>query len=162
MFPTQKSTHDIDTCPEAGRNYCIIFLDSFIIALKFLFRVVWVLFCFSIFSNFCFLWILYCTRPEILQDQPQFYLAFWNSVYLVKLTLFRSFNTLSTIYRRMNILNLCTDFMTNLLVTGSPGFPRALFSFPPAMVHRMELLQPLVCLNIFGNIWRCLIMLNSN
>lgn len=54
----------------------------------------------------------------------------------------QKFNTLPTIYRRVNILNLCTDFMTNLLVTGTPVFSRALFSFPPALVHRMELSSP--------------------
>lgn len=158
--PHRKAQHDIDTCTGAGRNYFTIFLDSFIIALEFLFRVVWVLFFSFHWKQKCFLWILYCAGPEIVQHQPQFYSAFWNPVYLVKLTLLRSFNTWPTIYRR--ILNLCTDFMTNLLVTGTPVFSRALFSFPPATVHRMELLQPLGCLNLFGNMWKHLVMLNSN
>lgn len=63
--PHRKAQHDIDTCTGAGRNYCIIFLDSFIIALEFLFRVVWVLFCFSIFTGNKNVFSEYC----IVRDQ---------------------------------------------------------------------------------------------
>lgn len=67
-FYTEKPGMAYYSC--TGRS-CILFLDSFIVASGFLFRV-WVLFCCSIFTSFCFRQISY--HAEAVQDQNSFQL----------------------------------------------------------------------------------------
>ena len=68
-FYTEKPGMAYYSC--TGRS-CILFLDSFIVASGFLFRV-WVLFYCSVFTSFCFRQISY--HAEAVQDQNSFQLV---------------------------------------------------------------------------------------